>query len=73
MILSRFRFYTVLCCVKCIQCILNDPFIVIESFEINFEVIQKIHLLPWPLSELPNVVLLYKFEIFFSDLLTAEM
>ena len=37
MILSRFRFYTVLCCVKCIQCILNDPFIVIESFEINLK------------------------------------
>ena len=53
----------ILCCadtciyVKCIKCILNDPYIVIESFEINLEVIQKIHLVPWPLSELPNVVL----------------
>ena len=43
--------------VNCIKCILSDPLIVIESFEINFEVIQKILLVPWPVSELSNVVL----------------
>ena len=32
--------------VNCIKCILSDPLIVIESFEIEFNVIQKIHLCP---------------------------
>ena len=32
--------------VNCIKCILSDPLVVIESFEIEFNVIQKIHLCP---------------------------
>ena len=32
--------------VNCIKCILSDPLIVIESFETEFDVIQKIHLCP---------------------------
>ena len=47
-----------------VKCILSDPFIVIESFEFEFGAIQKIHLLPWPLSVLSNVVLSARLEIF---------
>ena len=57
--------------VNCIKCILSDPLIVIESFEIEFGAIQKIHLVPWRLSVLSNVVLSVRLEFFFSDLLTA--
>ena len=32
--------------VNCIKCILSDPLVVIESFEIESNVIQKIHLCP---------------------------
>ena len=56
-----------------VKCILSDLFIVIESFEFEFGAIQKIHLLPWPLSVLSNVVLSARLKFFFSDLLTAEM
>ena len=73
MILFIFRFFCVHVYVQCIMCILNDPLIVIKSFEIEFKVIQKIHLLPWPLSVLSNVVLSARLKFFFSDLLTAEM
>ena len=59
-----------------VKCILSDPFIVIESFEFKFGAIQKIHLLPWPLSVLSNVVLSARLEIFLfgsSDCMAAML